>query len=129
MIHSLVVLDVDDFGHMMGWDHMTGWWWFPFFGIWGLIVWVVQIIIAILVYKDAQKRKKNGLLWCILVSLPWIGILFLIAYLIIRGEETEKKEIYDEGQKVLDERYAKGEITREEYLQMKKDIEKKKQEP
>jgi putative membrane protein len=123
MIHSLVVLDVDDFGHMMGW------WWFPFFGIWGLIVWVVQIIIAILVYKGAQKRNKNGLLWCILVILPWIGILFLIAYLIIRGEETEKKEIYDEGQKVLDERYAKGEITREEYLQMKKDIEKKKQEP
>jgi len=123
-----IVLDVDDFGHMMDWDHMMGWWGIPFMGYWGLLVWVVQIVIAVLVYKDAQKKKQNSLLWLILVILPWIGILFLIIYLIIRGEETEIKESIDKGQNVLDERYAKGEITREEYLQMKKDLERKRHE-
>jgi putative membrane protein len=113
---------------MMDWDHMMGWWGIPFMGYWILLVWIVQIIIAVLVYKDAQIKKQNDLLWLVLVILPWIGILFLIIYLIIRGEETEIKESIDKGQNVLDERYAKGEITREEYLQVKKDLERKRRE-
>ena len=51
--------------------------------------------------------------------------MFLIIYLIIRGDEAEMKEVMSDAQKVLDERYAKGEISRDEYLQAKKDIEKK----
>ena len=107
---------------------MMDWWGIPFMGYWGFLVWIVQIIIAVLVYKDTQKKKQNGLLWLVLVILPWIGILFLIIYLIIRVEETEIKESIDKGQNVLDERYAKGEITREEYLQVKKDLERKRRE-
>jgi len=113
---------------IMDWDHMMDWWGIPFMGYWGFLVWIVQIIIAVLVYKDTQKKKQNGLLWLVLVILPWIGILFLIIYLIIRVEETEIKESIDKGQNVLDERYAKGEITREEYLQVKKDLERKRRE-
>ncbi len=128
MNFPLVVLDVDDFGHMIDWDSMMGWLGIPFMGFWSLLIWIVQIIIAVLVYKDAQKRKQNDLLWFILVILPWIGIVFLVIYLIIRDEETEIKESIDESQKIIDERYAKGEITREEYLQIKKDLERKRRE-
>ncbi|MHA1463175.1 MAG: SHOCT domain-containing protein, partial [Candidatus Heimdallarchaeota archaeon] len=61
-------------------------------GFWWIAAWVVQSILAILVYKDAEKQEKNGLLWFILVIIPWVGILFLIGYLVVRGEETETEE-------------------------------------
>ncbi|MDD1742709.1 MAG: SHOCT domain-containing protein [Methanotrichaceae archaeon] len=63
------------------------------------------------------------------MSLFWIVVLILIAYLIyrlIKGEksvvpqETISKSTAD----ILDERYAKGELTREQYLQMKEDLKK-----
>jgi putative membrane protein len=120
-----ILLDVDGW-HMMDWDHhMMDWWGIPFMGFWWIGVWIVQFIIAFLIYKDAEKRENNGLLWFVLVVLPWIGIIFLIIYLIIREDKIENKEIMDDAQKILDERYAKGEITRKEYLQAKEDIEKK----
>ena len=117
-----IVADVGDYGPMMGWDHMMDWWGLPYIGYWGFLIWIVQIFLAVLVYKDAQKKKQNSLLWSILVILPWIGILFLVVYLILREEEADIRESIDEGNKIIDERYAKGEITREEYLQMKRDI-------
>ena len=42
--------------------------------------------------------------------------------MIIKSEETEEKEIMTDAQKILDERYAKGEMTRKEYIQAKEDI-------
>jgi putative membrane protein len=120
-----VVLDGGDFGHMMDMGHMMDWWGIPFLGFWWIAVWVVQLILALLVYKDAEKQEKNGLLWFLLVIIPWIGILFLFGYLVVRSEETDTKEAAENAQRIIDERYAKGEITRAEYLQMKKDIEKR----
>ena len=120
-----VVLDGGDFGHMMDMGHMMDWWGIPFLGFWWIAVWVVQLILALLVYKDAEKQEKNGLLWFLLVIIPWIGILFLFAYLVVRSEETDTKEAAENAQRIIDERYAKGEITRAEYQQMKKDIEKR----
>jgi putative membrane protein len=120
-----ILLDVDGW-HMMDWDHhMMNWRGIPFMGFWWIGVWIVQFIIAFLVYKDAEKRKDNGLLWFVLVVMPWIGIIFLIIYLIIREDRIENKEFMDDAQKILDKRYAKGEMTRKEYLQAKEDIEKK----
>ena len=121
-----IVLDAGDFGHMMDGGRMMDWWGVPFMGFWWFGIWIVQFIIAFLVYRDAEKREDNGLLWFVLVILPWIGIIPLIIYLIARLEEDETKEIMDEAQKILNEKYAKGEITRREYLQAKEDIEKKK---
>ena len=110
-----IVLDID------GW-HMMDWWDIPYMGFWWIGIWIVQFVIAFLVYKDAEKSDKNGLLWFILVILPWVGLLFLIGYLVIRGEKTETKEAIDNADKVIDERYAKGEITQDEYLEIKNDM-------
>ncbi|UCE74126.1 MAG: SHOCT domain-containing protein [Methanomassiliicoccales archaeon] len=110
-------------------DHMGGggmmgmnWWGSPIMWFWMIGYWVVFVIIGILVYKDAEKRGMSGLLWFILVILPWIGILFLIIYLIVREDKTTPNAQYKSANVLLDERYARGEITREDYLRMKKDI-------
>lgn len=116
-----VVLNGGDMYHM---DHMMDWWGIPNMGYWWMAVWVVQLILAILVYRDTEKQEKSGLIWFILIIIPWVGILFLIGYLVVRGEEAQSEEVIEEALKLLDERYAKGEISRKEYLQMKNDIKK-----
>lgn len=123
---SFIVLNGGDFGHMMDWDHhMMDWWGIPFSGYWTIGVWIILVIIGSLVYKDAENRKMNGLLWFILIILPWVGIVFLIVYLIIREEQVAMVSALKDAQKILDENYAKGEITRTEYLLAKKDIDSK----
>ncbi len=43
---------------------------------------VIAILIAIWVYKDAEKRGSNGALWLIIVIL--LGIIGIIIWLLIR---------------------------------------------
>lgn len=60
-------------------------------GIWfiGIIIWfIVWILVAIWVYRDAKKRGKNKVLWLIIVIL--IGIIGLIIWLVVRGDVIEK---------------------------------------
>jgi len=117
-----VIADGDD-GHMDGGGMMDmDWWGSSSMWFWMIGYWLVFIIIGILVYKDAEKRGMSGLLWFILVILPWVGILFLIMYLIIREDKTTLKVPQKSANAILDERYAKGEITREDYQKMKQDI-------
>ena len=99
---------------------------YPFYG-WGMMLswFVIFIIIGYFVYKDANSRGMNGLLWFILVIIPMIGIISLIIYLIIResGSQTTvpgEKTAMDH----LKERYARGEITREEFLKIGEDLKK-----
>jgi predicted nucleic acid-binding Zn ribbon protein len=54
--------------------------------IFAIIWFVVWILIAIWVYKDAEKRGKNGVLWLIIVIL--LGLIGLIIYLVVRGEKS-----------------------------------------
>lgn len=121
LISGASIADGDD--HMDG-DHMMDrdWWGFPFMWFWMIGVWLVFIVIAFFVYKDAEKRGMNGLLWFVLIILPWVGILFLIIYLIVREDKVKHIPSQRSAGAILDERYARGEITREEYLSMKKDI-------
>jgi putative membrane protein len=111
----------------MPYYHMMDW--FPFMGFGTVFAWLISLAVAYLVYKDAEKRNMNGLLWGLPILIPWIGILFLILYLILRdsgrriavASNAPVKSTVDE---ILDERYAKGELTRELYLQMKEDLKK-----
>jgi putative membrane protein len=99
---------------------------FPFFG-WGMmLIWLVLfLIIAYLVYRDANTRGMNGLLWGILVIIPMLGIIFLILYIVIRESNVQKT--VPEGAGALDilkMRYAKGEITSEQFKTMSEDLKK-----
>lgn len=111
--------------NMMDWDMMNwNWWGAPFMWFWMIGVWLVFVVTAFLVYKDAEKRGMDGTLWFVLVILPMVGILFLIIYLIIREEKTLRDTSQKSANAILNERYARGEITKGEYQRMKKDIKK-----
>jgi putative membrane protein len=118
-----IMSTVLDEGHMDG-DHMMGWasGWSMWF--WWLLLWIILIVIAFLVYRDAEQRGMNGLLWFVLVIIPWIGIFFLILYLIIRDEKVHDRNFKKSSDIILDERYARGEISRKEYFIKKEDMKK-----
>lgn len=111
----------------MTYYHMMDW--FPFMGFGTVFAWFISLAVAYLVYKDAEKRNMNGLLWGLPILIPWIGILFLILYLIMRDSGRRiaaeiSAPAKTTAEEVLDERYARGELTREIYLQMKEDLKK-----
>ena len=64
----------------------------------------------------------NILIWVIVI----VGIIYFI-FAIFRDFGSRRTEIKtvepDKSLKILKERYAKGEITKEEFLEMKKDLE------
>ena len=99
---------------------------FPILRLSMMLFWlIVFLVIAYLVYKDAKTRGMNGLLWGILVLIPFVGILFLIIYVVIRETAGQKglpgeKSAMD----ILKERYAKGEVTSEEFQKISEDLKK-----
>jgi hypothetical protein len=73
-------------------------------------------------------RKHAGderALWAILVLIPMVGVLFLVIYIIVRETGGQKpvpgeKSTMD----ILKERYAKGEVTSEQFQKMSEDLKK-----
>ena len=52
------------------------------------IVWfVIGILLCIWVYRDAEKRGMNGVLWLIITLIA--GIIGLIIYLVVRKPEKK----------------------------------------
>ncbi|WP_290596262.1 MULTISPECIES: SHOCT domain-containing protein [unclassified Archaeoglobus] len=98
---------------------------FPFLGMGMLIWWIPLLIIAYLVYQDAEKRGMNGLLWFILIIIPMLGIIFLLIYVVLRESKSERVgRVEKTPLEILKERYARGEITEEEYRRMREELEK-----
>jgi putative membrane protein len=117
---------MDGFMHDM-YDDMFGWYYGSMFTgwIWMGISWILQLVVAYFVYQDAKHRDKNPLLWALLVIIPMLGWLFLVIYIIIRetsrpGFEGERRS----ARAILDERFAQGEITAEEYRKMKEELDR-----
>jgi putative membrane protein len=82
------------------------------------LAWLVQLVIAYFVYKDAKEQNMSAPLWFILVILPMVGFLLAVLYGIIR-EVRMPIEPKNTPLDILKERFAKGEITTEEYEQRK----------
>ncbi len=87
----------------------------PVFGVLLMIVlWLVQLVIAFYVYRDASDKKMTAPIWFLLIVIPFFGYFAALVYLIIAGI----RKPVEAGKTPLDtlkERYAKGEITAEEY--------------
>jgi putative membrane protein len=86
----------------------------PVFGMVMVITWIVQLVIAYFVYKDAKEQKMSAPLWFILVILPMVGFLLAVLYVIIR-EVRMPIEPANGPLDILKARFAKGEISLEEY--------------
>ena len=50
-----------------------------------VVIFIVWIILAIWVYRDAQERGMSGALWLIIVLIT--GIIGLIIYLVVRHDK------------------------------------------
>ena len=63
------------------------------------------------------------------IGLFWLIIAIVVAYLIYKLIKSEKilvpsRPVIRSAEDILSERYAKGELTREQYMQMKEDLKK-----
>ena len=49
-----------------------------------IVIWLLQVIVAYLIYRDAKEQKMLAPVWAILGILPMFGYLADLLYLIIR---------------------------------------------
>ena len=54
-------------------------------------IWIVQLLIAFLIYRDAKEQKMLTSVWVILALLPMFGYLVDVIYLIIRELNSARK--------------------------------------
>ena len=63
------------------------------------------------------------------MGLFWLIAVIVVAYLIYKLNKSEKilapsRPVIKNAEDILAERYAKGELSREQYMQMKEDLKK-----
>lgn len=57
----------------------------PFAGLaFMVIVWLVQLALAFLVYRDAKEQKMLAPVWAVLGILPMFGLACDLVYLVVR---------------------------------------------
>ncbi|MFZ1127001.1 hypothetical protein [Methanoregula sp.] len=54
-------------------------------------LWVIQLLIAFLIYRDAKEQKMFAPVWTVLAILPLFGYLIDVLYLIIREVRPSRK--------------------------------------
>ena len=63
----------------------------PVFGsVLMIAVWIVQLLIAYLIFRDAKEQKMLAPVWVILAILPLFGFFVDILYLVIRELRPQK---------------------------------------
>jgi hypothetical protein len=54
-------------------------------------LWVIQLLIAFLIYRDAKEQKMFAPVWTVLAILPLFGYLVDVLYLVIRELRSPRK--------------------------------------
>jgi hypothetical protein len=49
-----------------------------------IVIWLVQLLIAFLIYRDAKEQKMLAPVWALLGILPMFGYFADLLYLLIR---------------------------------------------
>jgi len=56
-----------------------------------IAIWLVQLLVAFLIYRDAKEQKMLAPVWAILAILPMFGYLVDVLYLIIREIRSPRR--------------------------------------
>ncbi len=93
-----------------------------FFLILGFILYIYGSNEQSSYYYELIQQGKNMALFGIIILI--FGFIFITIGFVFISINTNKKEIKSESSnEILNKRYAKGELTKEQYEQMKKDLE------
>ncbi|MGB9176064.1 MAG: hypothetical protein WCB46_04930 [Methanoregula sp.] len=49
-----------------------------------IVIWLVQLLVAFLIYRDAKEQKMLAPVWAILAILPMFGYFADLVYLVVR---------------------------------------------
>jgi hypothetical protein len=49
-----------------------------------IIIWLVQLVVAFLIYRDAKEQKMLAPVWAVIGIVPMFGFLADMLYLVIR---------------------------------------------
>jgi len=63
---------------------------FPFLSLFSILLFILWIIVIVWVYKDAERRNMNGVLWALLVFIG--NMIGLLIYLIVRSDNPLTSE-------------------------------------
>jgi len=66
----------------------------------------------------------HGFLGLVFMIVFWVAVVYLTVHLIQNGSNWNRRDGEGKALEILKERYAKGEISKEEFEEMKKNIEK-----
>ena len=55
-----------------------------------IAIWVIQLLIAYLIWKDAKEQRMLAPVWVILAILPMFGYLSDLLYLILREVRSSR---------------------------------------
>ena len=58
-----------------------------------------------------------GWLGLVLMALFWVGVILLVVWGLSNAFPTRRQAVEPDAEEILKRRYAKGEISREEYVQ------------
>jgi hypothetical protein len=62
-----------------------------------IVIWLIQLLVAFLIYRDAKEQKMLAPVWAVLAILPMFGYLADLLYLVIRevrpSRMTEKPPV------------------------------------
>jgi len=79
-------------------------------------------------HHPMEGWTRMGVWWMWFIILIAVFLIILLTYLIISEDKKDENRLSDlnrSAEKILDERYARGEISREEYKEMKKEMRKR----
>jgi cytochrome bd-type quinol oxidase subunit 2 len=84
LLTSSALAQSEDDGNERSESDELGWAWIGLVCLIPIVILVVFILVAIWVYKDANKRGMNGTLWLIVILVG--SLIGLIIYLVIRRD-------------------------------------------